>query len=498
MLNRSQCPIALANVKRPAPGWPSFNRLGFSRSGLRATNVTRTTIVQITFWLCLLVSSGCSWTGPAPGGGGGYIPVDDDGFDYSNIPPVTPRAEPQTGAGNPEKYRVFGKKYRVWSTKEARNYRQRGKASWYGEKFHGRKTSNGEVFDMLAVTAAHKNLRIPCYLQVTNLGNGRSIVVRVNDRGPFVGNRILDLSYAAAAKLGMVKQGVADVEIALIDPDNYQPPAYQPQANRYPAAADVDFGSIPTAKTYPVNAPAVAPVPVPTAPRRPTSPGYGGVDLSSPANASETAYEIQPYDGGEYRVTGTAPNVAKPAISAGSGSGNNSGATEDFTSVYIQESDIAEYERLNPLDAGTAPLGDRSAVNEVEFIGGRPAMAVPDSIDEIRRSNQTVPAPPIAPQPAITPLQSEPLATALAAAAYYVQIATFGEPDNAIALARKLAQQNFSPVRLVPRLVPGNVAGKTLQQVRMGPFSDARDAKIQQQALTEAGYFGSFIVRSRE
>ncbi|MCW8918768.1 MAG: septal ring lytic transglycosylase RlpA family protein [Gammaproteobacteria bacterium] len=101
---------------------------------------------------------------------------------------------------------------------QSTGYVERGVASWYGKKFHGRKTSNGETYNMYAMTAAHKTLPIPSYLQVTNLDNGKSVVVRVNDRGPFHGNRIIDLSYAAASKLGFAQNGTGKVELRAIEP----------------------------------------------------------------------------------------------------------------------------------------------------------------------------------------------------------------------------------------------------------------------------------------
>lgn len=113
--------------------------------------------------------------------------------------------------GNPESYEVFGKTYRT--LKSSNGFRERGVASWYGKKFHGRKTSSGEIYDMYRLTAAHKHLPLPTSVKVTNLENGRSIVVRVNDRGPFHDNRVLDVSYAAAQKLGMVEKGTAFVSI---------------------------------------------------------------------------------------------------------------------------------------------------------------------------------------------------------------------------------------------------------------------------------------------
>ena len=133
----------------------------------------------------------------------------------SEVRDVVPTAINRTMAGNSSPYEVLGKRYRVMSSEEG--YFERGVvASWYGEKFHGHKTSNGEIFDMYEVSAAHKSLPIPSFLKVTNLDNNRSIVVRVNDRGPFHGDRIIDLSYAAAVKLGYADRGTARVELEAI------------------------------------------------------------------------------------------------------------------------------------------------------------------------------------------------------------------------------------------------------------------------------------------
>jgi rare lipoprotein A len=129
-----------------------------------------------------------------------------------------PRVEPRSRYGNPPFYDVFGKRYYVLASSSG--YVERGVASWYGPGFHKVRTSTGEPYDMYGMTAAHKTLPLPAYVRVTNLQNGRSIVVRVNDRGPFVGNRIIDLSYTAAAKLDMLHDGTAMVEVRVIEPES--------------------------------------------------------------------------------------------------------------------------------------------------------------------------------------------------------------------------------------------------------------------------------------
>lgn len=148
---------------------------------------------------------------------GGYYK--DDGpprrhpVDIHSIPDAVPRAEPLSKTGN-RPYEALGQRF--VPMKSAAGYRERGTASWYGKMFHGRRTSSGEQYDMYAMTAAHPTLPLPSYAKVTNLSNGKSVVVRVNDRGPFLHGRIIDLSYAAAYKLGIIGQGTGHVEVSAI------------------------------------------------------------------------------------------------------------------------------------------------------------------------------------------------------------------------------------------------------------------------------------------
>ncbi len=158
----------------------------------------------------LLLEAACS---TLPRNGGYY---EDDGpgraslKNVSNIPDAVPKPEPLSAKGN-QPYTVFKRTY--YPLKDAAGYHERGIASWYGRKFHGRLTSDGEQYDMYAMTAAHKTLPLPSYARVRNLNNGRSVIVRINDRGPFLENRLIDLSYAAAAKLGILATGTGIVEV---------------------------------------------------------------------------------------------------------------------------------------------------------------------------------------------------------------------------------------------------------------------------------------------
>ena len=143
--------------------------------------------------------------------------------DVASIPDAVPRAEPRSKYGNPATYAVAGKTYRIMPDSEG--YVESGIASWYGTKFHGRRTSSGEPYDMHGMTAAHKTLPLPTYAEVINLQNGRKVIVKINDRGPFHENRLLDLSYAAASKLGILATGTGLVEVRAITPQDAQEPS---------------------------------------------------------------------------------------------------------------------------------------------------------------------------------------------------------------------------------------------------------------------------------
>jgi len=171
----------------------------------------------------------------------GSLPHDRYGFaqdsaptkniDHTRVANAVPKIEPRSKYGNPKSYVVQGKRYTV--RQSSHGFVQTGHASWYGTKFHGHRTSSGEPYDMYAMTAAHKTLPIPSYVEVHNLDNQRKIIVRVNDRGPFVSGRIIDLSYVAAQKLDITTKGTGRVRIRVIDPTT---PAKTPQAGITPVA----------------------------------------------------------------------------------------------------------------------------------------------------------------------------------------------------------------------------------------------------------------------
>lgn len=203
--------------------------------------------------LALALLSAC---GSTPSGDG----APSRNLDPDAIEDAVPKREPIKKAGNKSPYTVLGKTYVLLPS--AKGYRATGMASWYGTKFHGQSTSNGEKYDLYEMTAAHKTLPIPCYVLVTNLENSRQAIVRVNDRGPFVSNRIIDLSYAAAVKLGYANKGTALVEVAVIDVDNW-PPRGTPDA---PPAVSPPLAPVPPLSQ------AVSPAPLPVSVAMPVAP----------------------------------------------------------------------------------------------------------------------------------------------------------------------------------------------------------------------------------
>jgi rare lipoprotein A len=203
---------AVAEVADLIPcGWRSY--ISIIHEDTSANTVQRNHIHVVCVVLVLNTLSGCTLVGvgsPSPPLTSG------DGINFDEIPDAIPQAEFKSRSGNPETYVIEGVTYRVMDTSD--DYHEEGIASWYGGYFHGRRTSSGDVYDMYLMTAAHKSLPLPTYVRVTNLDNGRSVVLRVNDRGPFVDDRIIDLSFAAATKLGMADQGTAEVEVVALDP----------------------------------------------------------------------------------------------------------------------------------------------------------------------------------------------------------------------------------------------------------------------------------------
>jgi len=184
----------------------------------------------VSLLILALLAGGCA-TGPATDAAAKRRLIDPD-----SVPDAVPQIEPRSKYGNPPSYEVFGKRY--YTLPSGDGFVERGIASWYGEDFHGKRASSGEPYDMFAMTAAHKELPLPTYARVTNLENGRSIVVKINDRGPFHANRVIDLSWVAASKLRITAKGTGLVEVRAIDPANPEalPPPQLDSGTRYASA----------------------------------------------------------------------------------------------------------------------------------------------------------------------------------------------------------------------------------------------------------------------
>ncbi len=238
--------------------------------------------------LAAAVLGGCG--APAkrePARPGGYYLDDGPGANppanLDSIPDAVPRVEP-INRGTARPYVVMGRSYTPMTS--LTQYKARGIATWYGRRYHGKPTSSGEPYDMYAMTAAHTTLPIPSYARVTNLKNGRSVVVRVNDRGPFVDGRIIDLSYTAAHRIGVLAGGNALVEVESVLPGGAgtmvatappQPPAPAPKPESAPLAAALE--PKPPARALPDAAPPPPPQVAASAPPTPVSPDAGGVYL---------------------------------------------------------------------------------------------------------------------------------------------------------------------------------------------------------------------------
>jgi rare lipoprotein A len=281
--------------------------------------------------------AGC---GSAPKRSGGYYQDDGPGAappkNIDTIHDAEPKVEPlHRSANNP--YTVFGVQY--VPAKAVRPFKQRGIASWYGKKFHGQRTSSGERYDMYAMTAAHKTLPIPSYARVTNLKNGKSVIVRINDRGPFHPGRIIDLSYAAANKLGYVSAGSTTVEVESILPEDMPRIAAE---RRAPRPAEAQAPAVAESKR---EAAPIAAVPVPPASKLGAPP--------IPAVAS--AVEVQPVSAAASKSDTEAPDGIATLALAESNASEPIPVTSEPAGVYLQLGAFTARENAESLRARLQP-----------------------------------------------------------------------------------------------------------------------------------------------
>ena len=227
--------------------------------------------------------------------GGGYLPGDGPGTDIpinlDAIPDAVPKREPLHRYAN-RPYIALGKTYTPMTV--VGNFKERGIASWYGKKFNGERTSSGEIYDMYAMTAAHPTLPLPSYARVTNLANHKSVIVRINDRGPFMKDRIIDLSYTAAYKLGILGDGSAEVEVESINPDVTVNTIAANTVQSQPLASSAPAVPVAAPGTTPTPAPAVS-VAAPGATSTPALPGAAAsaviaAPVAAPVAATQTAH----------------------------------------------------------------------------------------------------------------------------------------------------------------------------------------------------------------
>ena len=273
-------PVPLTRPALLAPAGVALAPRGAVRLGRpRRRALARAPVPVLVLTLLGALASGCAAL-PAAGGGAGRDGPGDPALAALSVEERV-RDLPKSRRGNMAEYTVRGRRYRTLDS--AAGYRERGVASWYGALFHGRETSSGEPFDMHALTAAHRRLPLPTFVRVTNVANGVSLVVRVNDRGPFVDGRVIDLSYAAALRLGMLEGGTAEVELEALS-------AHPVEA---PADVAISRGAAAAAGSQPVTAATARPVATVTGPRVADLIQLGA--FASEANARTLARRAEPY-----------------------------------------------------------------------------------------------------------------------------------------------------------------------------------------------------------
>ena len=361
--------------------------------------------------------------------GGLYAPHIDDSApddlpDVDAIPEPEVRAEPRSRYGN-RSYSVLGKRYDVMAATDG--YVEQGLASYYGKKFHGRRTSMLEVYDMYAFSAAHKTLPLPSYARVTNLANGKSVVVRVNDRGPFHSGRIIDLSYAAAVKLGVHRTGVAKVEVRAL------------------GAGEGVFGATPSEKTQAASVAAQAPMP-------PSSPTPSALDRIVAALPIASAN------------AGERPPAAAPAVPATEAKPAPGGPWRF---------DMRQDGKTMTADEFEAWMKAR----QVQVATGKPAAGDTRVVDAPRRPASTTTA--VAPPPPAAAIAPPPQTVAAiapreVAATVTLQIAAFAARDNAERALAMLQDAGIGNARLLDAVA----AGQKVWRLRIGPVEDATVAEL--------------------
>jgi rare lipoprotein A (peptidoglycan hydrolase) len=355
--------------------------------------------------------------------------------DFSKIPEPVPKNEPRSLYGNKSPYTVLGQTYNVLPT--PKGYVERGIASFYGNKFHGYKTSNLEEYDMYQFSAAHKTLPLPSYARVTNLENGKSVIVRINDRGPFHENRIIDLSFAAAVKIGVWPSGTGLVEVRAIDPSD-------------PASVSAP----PFVQTTPKPAPVTAPPPPVRSARTPSPPAArtaptaaavaAGAALAAAPRPAPTSTTSTPVAVGNPEDDGPVPGMTNASVADAlpPSAGGQGGAAMSSSA-------------RSPALAATAngaPVATRAPSADI-------AAPVGTSIP-VAKAPQTAAGAPSA--PAAVPGKPS----------IYLQVGAFSDLANANRVADQLNRAGVGPVSVIE----ATVGGRNVRKVRVGPLADVDTA----------------------
>ena len=400
-------------------------------------------------------------TTPAPPAGkragGAYYrddgPGDSPPADLAAVPDALPWNEP-IRERNSRPYVVFGREY--VPMRELAPFRERGIASWYGRRFHGMPTAIGEPYDMYAMTAAHPTLPLPSYARVTNVASGRSVVVRVNDRGPFLHGRVMDLSYAAASRLGLAERGSGEVEIELLLVPDVTSPQMAAERARENAALAAATGGAAASAIAPAPAPAASAAAAPTvvvaqasAPDR--QPALASTPVSQPQSA---------------QAQGPAPARASPPV-------------------------VASAPASNPAPAPQPAPADQPTPQPV--LANSRAAAAPPVRDQPERLlvETTISAPPPLTDVAAIGGDGRRIAVSDSAAGIYIQLGAFASLDNARQVEARLGREIDW---LADRLVV--YADKSLFKVQAGPWGDRPGAEAAaERILREAGVQSFTVTR---
>jgi rare lipoprotein A len=411
--------------------------------------------------------------------------------DVSKLPEPVPKVEPRSLYGNKSPYSVLGQTYNVLPS--PRGYVERGIASFYGNKFHGYKTSSLEEYDMYQFSGAHKTLPLPSYARVTNLENGKSVVVRINDRGPFHENRIIDLSFAAAVKIGVWPKGTGLVEVRAIDPTEANSDRGAPYVNTAPKPAPITAPPPPTRVAAGAagaafaggssNAVAAAPIGARNAPtpERALASRPPSQDIEAPVGAARPV-GTSPAAGG--RLVGATP-VGDPTsrVTTPVGASPAGDPTSRVTTLVGASPAGDPRSRQAPIAsrAGSSQGGSVAAADDEGHVPGMTGVSPSDALPPLAGAGTGVAsagaaggnaAPRSTPTPAPGPSQGPVTPSVPGKPTIYLQVGAFSDAANANRVADQLKKAGLGPISVIET----PVAGRNVRRVRVGPLADVDTA----------------------